>query len=56
MSADEDQHKVIQFPTAKQDEASAGAAGEFFSIDRRTFAEATKLGLTPHENNYIAAE
>jgi hypothetical protein len=45
MSADEDQHKVIQFPTAKQNEAAAGGSGEFFSIDRRTFAEAAKLGL-----------
>jgi hypothetical protein len=44
MSADEDQDKVIQFPTAKQNSAGDGT-GEFFSIDRRTFAEAAKLGL-----------
>jgi hypothetical protein len=45
MSASEDQDKVIQFPTAKRDEAGAGGSGEFFSVDRRTFAEAAKLSL-----------
>jgi hypothetical protein len=37
--------KVIQFPTAKQDEG--GGSGEFFTFDRRSFAAACRLGLNP---------
>jgi len=45
--SDDDQDKVIQFPTAKRDGAGAGGSGEFFTFDRRCFAEACKLGLNP---------
>jgi hypothetical protein len=43
MSLDDDsQANIIPFPTTKTD-----AGGEFFVVDRRSYAEACKLGLNP---------